>query len=97
MIQVHALVPDRIPDGVGDRLDVAVTTVDQDHIEVAVGAQRAPAISSDGQEGQVAVGLPDGPCRHTGEPFVGLGGVGPAERVALEVGVGQEGAAPFTE
>ena len=74
-----------------------MTPVDQDDVEVAVGAQGAPAVPPDGQECQVAVGFSDGPCRHTGEPVVGLGGVGHAEGVALEIGAGQEGATPFTE
>ena len=97
MIEVHPLVPDRVPDGVGDGLDVAMPGVDEHHVEVAVGAERAPPVPPDGQKGQVAVGFSDGPVGQTGEPFVRLGGVGPAEGVALEVGPGQEGAAPFPE
>ena len=97
VIEVHTLVPDRVPDGIGHRFYVAVTPVEQDHIEVAVGAKRTPAVAPDGQKGQVAVGFSNGAGRHAGEPFVGLGGVGPAERLTLKVGAGQEVAATFTE
>ncbi len=41
VVEVHTLVPDRVPDGVGDGLDLPVAVVDQHHVEVAVGAQGA--------------------------------------------------------
>ena len=40
VVEVHALVPDGVPDGVGDLPDVPVAVVDEHHVEVAVGAER---------------------------------------------------------
>ena len=97
MVQVHTLVPDRVPDGIGDRFYVAMTPVDQDDVEVAVGAQRASPIASDRKKCQVTVGFSHGALGDGGEPFVGLGGVGPAEIVALELGARQEHPASFPE
>ena len=49
MVEVHPFIPHRVPDGVGHGPDVPVAGVDEHHIEVAVGAERAPAVSSDRQ------------------------------------------------
>ena len=84
VVEVHALVPDRVPDGVGDRPDVPVAVVDEHHIEVAVGAQRAPAVAADGDQGQVPLVVAGGPFGQAGEPGIGLGGVAAAEFLALE-------------
>ncbi len=61
MVQVHAFIPDRIPDAVGDGLDVPVAVVDEDDVEVAVGAQRATAVPAHGDEGHVTPGVPGDP------------------------------------
>ena len=58
-------------------LDVPVAVVDEHHIEVAVGAEGAPAVAADGDEGQVPLGVAGGPVGQAGEPGVGLGGVAP--------------------
>ena len=63
VVELDALVPHRVPDAVGDGLDVPVTGVDQDHVEVAVGAQRLPPVAPHGQEGQVALGVLGGLVR----------------------------------
>jgi len=60
VVEVHALVPDGIPDGIGDRFDVAIALVDEDHVQVAVRAQRASSIAPDGHEGEVAAVVPGG-------------------------------------
>ena len=77
--------------------DVPVAGVDEHHIEVAVGAERAPAVSPDRQKGQVAARFSRGPVGQTGQPGVRLGGVGPAEGVTSQVGPRQQGTAPFPE
>ena len=97
MIEVHALVPDRVPDAVGDRLDVPVAVVDEDHVEVAVGAQRAAPVAAHGDQGQVPLVVPGRPFGQAGEPGVGLGGVAPAELLAPEARLGQQPAPPVTE
>ena len=97
VVEVHPLVPDRVPDGVGDRLDVPVAVVEQDHIEVAVGAQRAPPVAADGQEGQVAAGCrrpPDRPIRRaTRRPRRRRPGriPRPAARLSQETGAADHG------
>ncbi len=97
MVEVHPLVPDRVPDGVGHLLDGAVAVVDQHHVQVRIGAQRAPAVAADRQEGQVAAGVAGGPFGHQGQPCIGFGGVLAAEFLALEPRVGQQGLAPIAE
>ena len=77
--------------------DVPVAVVDEHHIEVAVGAQGAPAVAADGDEGQVPLGVAGGPIGQAGEPGVGLGGVAAAEFLALQPGLGEESAPPVTE
>ena len=76
---MHALVPDRVPDGIGHGLDVAVAVVEQDDVQVAVRAQRAAPVAPHRQEGQVPVGGADRPIGHAREPLVGLVGVGVAK------------------
>ncbi len=97
VVEVDTLVPHRVPDGVGDLPDVPVAVVDQHHIEVAVGAQRAPSVAADGHQGQVALGVAGGPLGQVREPVVGLSGVAPAEFLALQPRLGQQVAAPVTE
>ena len=97
VVEVYALVPDRVPDGVGDLPDVPVAVVDEHHIEVAVGAQRAPPVAPHGHEGQVPLDVAGGPFGQAGEPGVGLGGIAATEFLAPQPGLGQQPAAPITE
>ena len=97
VVEVHALVPHRVPDAVGHGADVAAAVVDQHHIEVAVGAQRPPPVPADGHEGQVPLVVAAGPIGQLGEPGVGLVGVAPAEFLAHEAGLGQQPAASFPQ
>ena len=97
VVEVHALVPHRVPDGVGDGLDVPVAVVDEDHIEVAVGAQGAPPVPAHGQEGQVPGVLSGRLVGQPGEPGVRLGSVAAAEFHSHQAGLGQQGPPPFTQ
>ncbi len=97
VVEVDALVPDRVPDGVSDLGDVPVSVVDEHHIEVAVGAEGAPAVAADGDEGQVPLGVAGSLFGQAGEPGVGFGSVAPAEFLAPEPGLGQQAATPITE
>ena len=83
VVELDALVPDRVPDGVGDGLDVPVAVVDEDDVEVAVGAQRSAGRSRRRPGGPGAAGRPGGPVGQVREPGVGLGGVAAAEFLAL--------------
>ena len=67
-----------------------MAVVDEDHVEVAVGAQGAPAVPSDGDEGHVSPGVTGDPVGEAREPGVGFGGVAAAERLPPELGLGQE-------
>ena len=97
VVEVHALVPDGVPDPVGDGLDVPVAGVDEDDVQIAVGAQRLPPVAADGQEGQVALGVLGCLVRQLGEPGVGFGGIAAAEFLTLEPGFLEEPAPPVTE
>ncbi len=97
VVEMDTLVPHRVPDGVGDLPDLPVALVDQHHIEVAVGAQRATAVATDGHQGQVAFAVAGGPLGQVREPVVGLSGVAPTEFLALQPRLGQQFAAPVTE
>ena len=97
VVELDALVPHRVPDAVGDGFDVPVTGVDQDHVQVAVGAQRSPPVAAHGQEGQVALGVLGRLVRQLREPGVGLGGVAAAEFLAPEPRLLEEPAPPLTE
>ena len=97
MIEPHPFVPHRVPDGVGDRLYVPTPGMDEHDIEVAVGAERAPPVTPHGKKCQVTAIFSHGPVGQGREPVVGLLGVGPAEIVTLEVGLGEERSAPFPE
>ena len=90
MVEVDALVPDRVPDAVGDGLDVPVAVVDEDHVEVAVGAQGAAAVPADGDQGHVPPGVTGSPVGEVGEPGIRFGGVAVAELLPREPGLGEE-------
>ena len=48
VVEVHAFVPDRVPDGVGHGLDVPKPVVHEHHVEVAVGAEGAAPVAPNG-------------------------------------------------
>ena len=83
VIEMHALVPHRVPDAVGDLLDVARAVVDEHHVEVAVRAQRAAPVAAHGDQGQVPPVVARRPLGQAREPRIGLGRVAPAEFLVL--------------
>jgi hypothetical protein len=97
MVEVDPFVPDRVPDGVGHGLDVTVPVMDQHHVEVGIGAQRAASIPTYRQKGQVAASVPTGSLGQFGEPIVGFGGIATAEFVASQLGLAQQCLPPVTE
>ena len=97
VVEVHALVPHRVPDAVGDLADVPVAVVDEHHIEVAVGAQRAPPVPAHGDEGQVPLIVACDPLGQAREPGIRLGSVAPAEFLAPQSGLRQQAAPPVTQ
>ena len=97
VVQVDSFVPDGVPDAVGDFLDVPEAVVDEHHIEVAVGAQRAAPVAADGQQGEMPLVLAGRPIGQVREPGVGLGGVAAAEFLAHQSWLGKESAPPVTE
>ena len=78
------------------RADVPVAVVDEHHVEVAVGAERAPAVAADGDQGQVPLVVAGGPLGQAREPGVRLGGVAPAEFLAPQPRFRQQAAPPVT-
>ena len=50
VVEGDALVPHRVPDPVGGGGDVLAALVDQHDVEVAVGAELAPAVATDGHQ-----------------------------------------------
>ena len=97
VVQVDPLVPHGVPDGVGDLADVPDAVVDEHDIEVAVRAERTPAVAPDGNQGQVPASVPSGPFCQAGEPDIRLGRIAPAEFLASQPGFGQQMAAPITQ
>ena len=97
VVEVDPLVPDRIPDGVGDLPHVPMSVVDEHHIEVAVRAERAPAVSPYRNEGQVSLDVSGCPFGQAGEPIVRLGGIAATKFLAPQARLGQQPAAPITE
>ena len=70
--------------------DVAPPVVDEHHVEVAAGAQLAPAVATHGHEGE-AVGVAVGRAfEQPGQPAVGGRRQGGAEGVAVQVRCGQK-------
>ena len=97
VIEVHALVPDRVPDGVGHGLDVSVPVVDEDDVEITVGAEPAAAVAAHGQQGQVPLVVAGRPVGQVREPSIGLGGIAPAEFLSPQARLLQEAPAPVAE
>ena len=60
--------------------------MEQDHIEVAEGAELPPAEATDGHQGHAAGITPAGVVEQSGQPLVGRRRIGPAEGVAPDVG-----------
>ena len=86
VVEAHPLVPDRIPDGVGDGADVPPTLVDEDHVEVAAGTELAPAVAADRHQSEAPEVPVGGVVQEPRQPGVGGVGQGMAEVVAVEVG-----------
>jgi hypothetical protein len=97
MIEMYSFIPDGVPNGIGHGSYISMLGVDQHYIEVAVGAQDAPAVPAHGQQGQVPLGVAGRPFCQIGQPGINLGGVIVAEIVASEVRLVQEPAAPLAE
>jgi hypothetical protein len=97
VIEVHALVPHRVPDAVSDSLDVAVAVVDEHHVEVAVRAQRAASVAAHCDQRQMSLAVARRPFGQAREPRIGLGGVARAEFLSFETRFGQQPAPPVTE
>ena len=97
VVEVYPLVPDRVPDGVGDLPDVPVAVVDEHYIEVAVRAERAPPVAPHGHEREVPFDIAGCPFGQAGEPGVGLCGITATKFLAPQPGLGQQPAAPITE
>ena len=76
VVEADAFVPDRVPDRVGDCRHVAPLVVDEHHVEVAVGAELASAVSSDRQEGHTLQVPACGGVRAIHELVVGRMAVG---------------------
>ena len=91
MVEVDTFVPDGVPDGVCHTPDVpSTTTVDENDIEIAEGAQLAPPVAPHGHKCD-AVRIPVGcPLEQSGQPPVGRGRECSGEFVALEVGSRQQ-------
>ena len=83
-------VPDGVPNGIGDGLNVPVAVVDEDHVEVAVGAQGAAAVPADRDEGHVAAGVTGDPVGESREPAIGFRGVAATEFLPREIRLGEE-------
>ena len=97
VVEVDPLVPDRVPDGVGDLPDVPVSVVDEHHIEVAVRAEGTPPVAPHSHESEVSFDVTGGPFGQAGEPGVRLGGIAATKFLAPQPRLGQQPAAPITE
>ena len=86
VVEADALVPHRVPDGVGQGRDVTAAVVHQHHVEIAVGAQLAPAVSAHRHQRHPVGIAPRGLVQQPGQPAVGGVGQGPAEGVTVQVG-----------
>ena len=85
VVEADALVPHRVPDGVGHPTDVAPPAVDEDHVEIAVGAQLAPPVPAHGDQGET-LRFPVGRLvEQAGQPLVGGRRERGAEGLAVEV------------
>ena len=74
-----------------------MAVVDEHHIEVAVWAERAPAVAPHGHESEVSLDVAGGLFGQAGEPGVRLSGIAATKFLAPEPWLGQEPAAPITE
>ena len=77
--ELHAGVPDRIPDRRGQRFDLrphllGLEVVDEQEIEIAVRSQLAPSVPADGEQRDpppVGAVVGDRPIEHVDDPLVG--------------------------
>ena len=75
VVEPDPRVPDRVPDLLGDLLDVAAARMDEQDVEIARGRQLAPPVATHADD-RVAVGI----RRERGQPLVEQRGVGVTER-----------------
>ena len=88
MAELHAGVPDRVPDALGDLGGRPFELVDQQQVEIRPGAEIAPSVATDGGEGEagdITDLVDDG-----AEPAVDLGGVRLRQRRADQRAVGHD-------
>ena len=97
VIEGDSLVPHRVPDSIGQGSHVLSSAVNEEHVEIAEGAEPAPSVPADGDERHPArVAL----CRlieQSGQPRVGLGRVRAAKGISDQVGTLDERLAPITQ
>ena len=53
VVDLDALVPQRVPQGLGDLLDIASTLMDEQKIKIRVRAQLTAAVAPDSDEGEL--------------------------------------------
>ena len=51
MVDLDALIPQRVPERLGDRLDVAAAVMDEQKIEIRVRAKLAASVATDSDQG----------------------------------------------
>ena len=90
VVEVDALVPHGVPEGVGDRPHLASPVVQEDDVEVAAGRQLSPSVAAGGQQGQAVVASFRRAAQQVGQPVVGLGRVGPTELAARQSRLGEQ-------
>ena len=89
--ELHPLVPDRVPDAVGQGADVGAPGVEEHDVDVGLQAELGSAVAADRDEGDVAgAALRLGGGEELGEPVVDEVAVGPAERPADQGAVALE-------
>jgi hypothetical protein len=74
VVQADPRVPHGVPEALGHRLHVLDALVDEEHVEVAAGAQLSAAVPADGDDGDALLR-----AEQPREPPVGEVGVGPAQ------------------
>ena len=93
--ELQALVPDRVPDAIGEGADVGPTGVQQHDVDVRLEAQLRPSVPAHGHERHAAgAALRLGRGQEVGEPAVHEVAVGPAQRPPDEGVVASSAARP---
>jgi len=85
VVEPNPLVPHGVPHSVSQCLDVAVRLVDENDVEVAVGAKLAASVSADSDQGYAARVVTRGSQQKLSHPLVGGSGERAAESVTLQV------------